>query len=438
MKEGMQIPVDHPERFNLNDEVHARPPEPLPTPCRVSYLALYTDWHLAPSDLEPVTELARRFQAVEPRPSSNHYSADFGRFRLRWERHTEYTRYTFIAPGVGEDLFAEPAIQLVPEDWLQSLPGSVLVAKHATLVRPEGAPSDPDLIAARYFGGNVLLGSDVGGGAATAFKDFRIHGDRFSRLLMINRSMSDRQAGRMMQRLFEIDSYRLLALLALPTAQKLGPILTEKEHDLVSIISAMAEAGAKDEGSLLDRLTRLQVELERRISLNSYRFDAARAYYQLVNRRIEELREQRYPGIQNLREFTERRLQPAMNTCETMARRQQSLSERVARTTQLLSTRVDIDRQQQNQSLLKTMSRRARIQLRMQQTVEGLSVAAITYYIVGLVGYLAKGLHDYGIAIDPSVVTAASIPFVLIILLIGVGRLRRHLFKDDTAGDHHG
>jgi uncharacterized membrane-anchored protein len=165
MKEGMQIPVDHPERFNLNDEVHARPPEPLPTPCRVSYLALYTDWHLAPSDLEPVTELARRFQAVEPRPSSNHYSADFGRFRLRWERHTEYTRYTFIAPGVGEDLFAEPAIQLVPEDWLQSLPGSVLVAKHATLVRPEGAPSDPDLIAARFFGGNVLLGSDVGAGA---------------------------------------------------------------------------------------------------------------------------------------------------------------------------------------------------------------------------------------------------------------------------------
>nr|WP_313982163.1 DUF3422 family protein [Iodidimonas nitroreducens] len=98
----MQIPVDHPERFNLNDEVHARPPEPLPTPCRVSYLALYTDWHLAPSDLEPVTELARRFQAVEPRPSSNHYSADFGRFRLRWERHTEYTAIPLSRRGWGK------------------------------------------------------------------------------------------------------------------------------------------------------------------------------------------------------------------------------------------------------------------------------------------------------------------------------------------------
>ena len=69
------------------------------------------------------------------------------------------------------------------------------------------------------------------------------------------------------------------------------------------------------------------------------------------------------------------------------------MSERVARATQLLSTRVDIARSRQNQAVLEQMNRRTKLQLRLQQTVEGLSVAAITYYIVGLTGYAAKGLN---------------------------------------------
>jgi uncharacterized membrane-anchored protein len=133
----------------------------------------------------------------------------------------------------------------------------------------------------------------------------------------------------------------------------------------------------------------------------------------------------RVDGVQNFEEFTERRLGPAMNTCRSVWARLESLSQRVARATQLLSTRVDISRERQNQQLLESMNRRSAAQLRLQQTVEGLSVAAITYYIVGLVGYAAKGVHALGYHFSVEAVTAASIPLVAIAVAYGVRHARR-------------
>jgi uncharacterized membrane-anchored protein len=148
-----------------------------------------------------------------------------------------------------------------------------------------------------------------------------------------------------------------------------------------------------------------------------------------VQRRIEELREQRIQGLQTFREFTERRLAPAMNTCRAAAARQESLSQRVARATQLLSTRVDVSREKQNQAVLESMNRRAAAQLRLQQTVEGLSVAAITYYIVGLVGYAAKGAKSAGLAVNPDLAMALSIPVVLLLGVWGLRRVRKALSR---------
>ena len=37
------LPADHPERLALADEVHARPPEPLQTPSRATYVAVLVD-----------------------------------------------------------------------------------------------------------------------------------------------------------------------------------------------------------------------------------------------------------------------------------------------------------------------------------------------------------------------------------------------------------
>ncbi|MGF1607310.1 MAG: DUF3422 family protein [Rhodothalassiaceae bacterium] len=427
----MTLPPNHPQRKSLNDEVHARPSEVLGTPSRLSYLVLLTPGSLSEADWQPLAALAQRYEAIPPRPGANHYSGDFGPFRLRWERHTEFTRYTFIASGMGENPFADPAIDTVPDDWLAELPGQVLMANHTAVVPPGHVPEEIDLLSARYFSGNVLMGSDIGDGAALTLKDFRIQGDGFSRLLVVNRSMPERQTGLTVQRLLEIDTYRLLALLALPTARAQIPLLNDLEQELAQITTAISEIGGKEERHLLERLTRLQAESESRHAASSYRFSASEAYYALVRRRIEELRETRHPGLQSLEEFTDRRLAPAMNTCQSVAKRQESLSVRAARATQLLSTRVEIASQAQNQSLLEAMNRRAKLQLRLQQTVEGLSVAAISYYIVGLVGYAAKAAKAGGLGIDPALITGLSIPIVALAVAGGVRRIRKLVKLED-------
>jgi uncharacterized membrane-anchored protein len=420
----MNLPADHPLRRELHDEIHARPPEALRAPLRLTFLALYSDPSARDAEWRHVRTLAARYGVDLPVQSVNHCSVDLGPFRLKWERHSEFTRYKFIVPGAPSDPFAEPALSVVPADWLAGLAGTVMVAAHAALVSAAAIDTNPEVIGARFFAGNMLIGAGIADSAGEAYTDFRLH-DGCSRLLVVDRGMTPRQAGRMMQRLLEIETYRMMALLALPVAQQLTPYLTRSEQELSQITTLLADSGEADEPVLLDRLTRLEAGIESRESENTFRFSAAAAYYELVQRRIAELRELRIQGLQTFQEFTERRLAPAMNTCRAAADRQESLSERVARATQLLSTRVDVTREKQNQAVLESMNRRAAAQLRLQQTVEGLSVAAITYYVVGLIGYAAKGLHAAGVPISPEISMAVSIPIVLALGFFGVRKVRK-------------
>jgi len=425
------LPKIHPKRRELNDEVHARPPEAMAAPLRLSYIVLLSKPGSRAKDLEPVRKIARLFGATAPQADSNHYSEDLGPFHLRWERHTEFSRYTFNLPGAGQtrgssaDPFAAPAIGEVPADWLAALPGQVIVAAHVTIAKAPKGRLDLERISQAGFGGNALVGGAIAGGAGVAVTDFHIHDDGFSRLLVYDRAMTPRQTGRMVQRVLELETYRVMALLALPVARALSPFLDTCKQELAKITAAMAAGAGSDETELLERLIRLEAAIEKQHAESHYRFGAAAAYYDLVHRRTAELREERVKGVQTFREFTERRLAPAMNTCRSVATLQESLSERVARATQLLSTRIDIARQEQNQAVLESMNRRAKLQLRLQQTVEALSVAAVTYYVVGLVGYATKGLKTLGLAVSPELVMAASIPFVLVAVALVVRRVRK-------------
>ncbi len=219
----------------------------------------------------------------------------------------------------------------------------------------------------------------------------------------------------------------MLALLALPFARELSPLLTGWEKGLVEISSSMVKSGEKEEPQLLDRLTKLEAEIESKRSASAYRFSAATAYYNIVQRRIAELREQRIQGLQTFQEFTERRLEPAMSTCAAATSRQEALSTQVSRATHMLSTKVDVTLEQQNQAVLASMNKRAKLQLRLQETVEGLSVAAVTYYIVGLVGYAAKAAHAAGVEVSPELVMGASIPIVAGIVAYGLSRFRARI-----------
>jgi uncharacterized membrane-anchored protein len=233
----------------------------------------------------------------------------------------------------------------------------------------------------------------------------------------------------MVQRLLELEIYRMLALLALPVAQRLGPFLAASERELSEITARLVDCADADEPALLDRLTRLAAGIERQQSENAYRFAAGGAYHQLMQRRIAELREVRLPGLQTFQEFLDRRVVPAMSTVSAAADRQESLSGRLARATQLLSTRVDVTREKQNLAVLASMDRRAAVQLRLQETVEGLSAAAITYYIVGLVSYLAKGAHSLGWPWSAESTAAVAIPLVALSVWWSLRRLHHKLFK---------
>jgi uncharacterized membrane-anchored protein len=255
--------------------------------------------------------------------------------------------------------------------------------------------------------------------------DFRIDEQGFSRLLLIDRGMTPAQCGRAVQALLEVDTYRLLALLAFPVARELSPQLARDERELSSIANELVHIDKTQEPVLLERLTRLQAEIERYEADHHYRFGAAEAYHEIVQRRLEQLREERVDSLQTLQEFMERRLAPAMNTCVAVMARMESLSQRVTRATQLLSTRIEITREGQNQQLLESMNQRAAAQLRLQGTVEGLSVAAVTYYIVGLISYLAEGLEGFHFLPSAGVITAISIPVVAVLVALGVRRIRR-------------
>jgi uncharacterized membrane-anchored protein len=426
----MAIPHNHPRRIELNDEVHARPPEALTPPKKLSYLALLCNAAQREEAWSLVSELARRFDIEPPPAGAVHYSADFGAFRLKWERHSEFARYQFVVADKGGNPFERPAILAVPAEWVARLPGESLVAAHAALIKDQAASQDYEALSTKYFGGNTLIGAAIGEGAAMAFTDFRIYADGFSRFLLIDRDLSPRQAGRMVQRLLEVDTYRMLASLALPVARELAPLLTRGEQELADITASLVKASAKDEPGLFDRLTRLAAEIDSRAAASHYRFSASKAYYDLVQRRIIDLRERRLEGIQGFDEFTERRLAPAMSTLQAVALRQESLTDRLARAVQLLSTRVDITREGQNQKVLESMNRRAKLQLRLQQTVEGLSVAAVTYYLVGLVGYAAKAAKAEGLDVNPDLAAGISIPIVAALIAFGVHRLRRYVARE--------
>ncbi|MEJ2026475.1 MAG: DUF3422 domain-containing protein [Limibacillus sp.] len=188
----------------------------------------------------------------------------------------------------------------------------------------------------------------------------------------------------------------------------------------------------EDEKNLLADLTNLAGELEQAAAATNYRFGAARAYHALVSKRIEELRESRLEGYQQFGEFMDRRLAPAMRTCEAVAQRMESLSERLARASQMLRTRVDIQLEEQNRNLLHSMDRRARLQLRLQETVEGLSIAAVTYYGVGLIAYLAKGLKQTGLAVPVEIILAVSVPVIAGSALLVVRRIRRIVSREQN------
>jgi uncharacterized membrane-anchored protein len=422
---------EHPLRQRLNNELHARPPILLGEPSRISYLAMLHLGNPAQDEEAHLNDLSRRLGVPFcPLVDGDHWVLEAGDLRLKWERHTEFSGYTFIRRTPDDAGDERTALDCFPLEWLEGIPGQLIVATHIDYVSAGRYPPE-ERLAEVNRSKETVVASQIAEGAAWVFSDFRLH-DGFTRFTVVDKGLRHRQAGRMVQRLLEIETYRMMALLAFPVAKEVVQLLSRVEAEVADLMTDMGRAAdPEDERLLLARLTRLAAELEQSQTRTAFRFDAAEAYYRLVSQRIEDLREVLQPGLQPIREFMDRRLAPAINTCAAAARRQNEASSRIARKSALLRTRVDIELERQNQELLTQMNRRSRLQLRLQETVEGLSVVAITYYASQLVTYLAKGLKGQIGDIAPETVTAVSIPIIAAVVAWGTHRMRRQLAAEE-------
>ncbi len=422
--------TDHPQRLALHNEVHARPPEPMQAPQVISRVVMWVDRASAQASREHLARLLRDNHLPAPDAHTNHVRMDLGAFRMRWELHTEFVSWTFMRPVAG-DVFdhGDPmtAIQAVPQQWLAQLPGECLARLHVWLLPSSTTDIHQDM--PKVLQEDTLVASTVAEGHGEVYTDFQLHPDGFSRIVLLTGSLTPRRQGRLVQQLLEIETYRMAALLGVPAAREASHVLADAERELAGLANAIRHAKRADEAGLLDRLTRLAGEVEGQYAATHSRFSATRAYFELVDRRILDIAESRMPGMQTIAEFMERRLSPARSTCDWASRRQNALSERVSRMSNLLRTRVDFEQQQSSQALLTTMNQRQDLQLKMQSTVEGLSVAAITYYFTGLVSYLAKGAEKVGWPFSPDLTAACALPFVGLVVWLSMRRLHNKVFK---------
>jgi uncharacterized membrane-anchored protein len=384
---------DHPQRYAMVNELHARPFPVLEAPCMAAYIAIKEPVEAAnrdrARDRAHLLALLDRNGAPHPQPDATHFASPIGRSELKWESHTEFVTYSAFTPGLSARAFDPIEAEVFPSEWIADAPGKRLTS---ILIRVETLPEGEDALVARlddWFVAESLAVARVVDGAAVIAGDFRIDPAGHMRFaVFVQPGTGGRRVGRIVQRLCEIETYRAMSMLGLMRSRQLTAQLNALDPRLAALVGALDDTEPSPDAALHNLLA-ISAELESLAVKFSFRFGATAAYEAILNQRVQVLREERVAGRQTFGEFMMRRYDPAMRTVKSAEKRLKEMAERAERAAELLRTRVDVERSAQNQKLLESMDRRADLALRLQHTVEGLSVVAISYYAVSLVAYLA-------------------------------------------------
>lgn len=429
----MPIP-DHPLRYALVNELHARPFPALAAPCQVVFVAIKeTNGAFARDrarDRDHLLQLLELHGAAHPQPSATHHAVTLGRTDLKWESHTEFVTYSAFTPGLDPRPFDPAGAAVLPDTWLAASPGRAIVA---VLIRVEVMPDDEAQIMPQldeWFVPESLAVARVVDGAAVVAGDFRIDAAGYMRFaVFVRKDTGARRIGRIVQRLCEIETYRAMSMLGLPRARDLSTQLNALDPRLSALVTGLdgREAAARPADAALHELLSIAAELESLSVNHNFRFAATKAYEAIVTQRITALREARVAGRQTFAEFMMRRYDPAMRTIRAAEARLAGMAERAARAAELLRTRVDVERSAQNQALLQSMDTRADMALRLQHTVEGLSVVAVSYYALGLLAYVIAPLGE-AVGVPKPVLMAIAVPVVLLGVWAALRRLRARVF----------
>jgi uncharacterized membrane-anchored protein len=421
---------DHPLRYVLVNELHARPFPALEVPCSAVYVAIKEPLDAASRDRARDTAhllaLLDRHASAHPQPGATHFSGPIGRHDLKWESHTEFVTYSAFGPGLSDRPFDPAEAAVFPEDWMSDAPGRRLCS---VLIRVEELPDDETTVLAKledWFVAESLACSRVVDGAAIIAGDFRIDPAGHMRFaVFIRPGTGARRIGRIVQRLCEIETYRAMSMLGLIRSRELSGRLNALDPKLSALVTGLDRAEGRPEEALHE-LLEISAELESLAVKFSFRFGATGAYGAIVNQRIEVLREQRVGGRQTFGEFMMRRYDPAMRTVKSAEVRLNAMAERAERAAQLLRTRVDVERSAQNQMLLESMDKRADLQLRLQRTVEGLSTVAISYYAVNLAAYAVYPVTE-PLGLTHGMTMAILTPAIILLVWLLVRRIRKHV-----------
>ena len=412
--------ANHALRASLSEEMHVRRLPRFAAPCRLMQIVTVLGEKAGDAARKHIEALADTGQLTVP-IAGKYAVVVMDSVTLVWERHTEFASYTLLRDGPYDAPFDAQHFEPQLSAILAEMPGEIVRATQIALFdrdRPEPSAEDYD----RWFSSEATVICDIADGAARIVSDFRLHADGYGRLLVLDRDLAGDEPAQLVLRLQELGNYRNMALLGLPLAQHLTPAVTGLESRLAELTRAVSERTTEDD-QLLDELTFLSAELARLVAETRYRMSATRAYAQLSMDRLASLRIGPVRGHQTLADFTERRLMPAVRTCDSFSGRLEDLSQRAAWTSALLRTRIDIALAKQNRDLLTSMDRRTSLQLRLQQTVEGLSVVAISYYLVALLGYVTSAFHG----VPHDIAMAVTVPVVLLGVTLAMLRVRKSL-----------
>ncbi len=422
----MPLIQDHPMRYKLANELHARPFPSFSAPGTVAYLAIKQPQHAVSRDRErerlDLIALLDRFGTPHPQPGATHFFGDLGRHKLKWEQHTEFVTYTLFSNELSERAFDATVFEAFPKDWLAQLEGVCITSAS---IRIERRSADDDIAQhlRDWFVPESLAVSYVLDNAAIVAADFRIDELGHHRIAMfVDPSTGERRIGRIIQRLCEIETYKTMSMLGFSRARSMQARMSEIDAQLSDLMVKMSNADIPAEGTL-NSFLHVSAELENMSAQSAFRFGATWAYQAILNQRIEVLREERFMGRQTFYEFMMRRYDPAMRTVKSTETRLSAMADRAMRAGELLRTKVDVERSAQNQAVLKSMDQRADLQLRLQKTVEGLSVVAISYYAVSLVGYVIYPLADMFQVTKGMLTAAITLPVVLAVWYL-VRRIR--------------
>jgi uncharacterized membrane-anchored protein len=425
-----------PERDLIFRELHARPYHRFTGPGHILHLAFLTDDTREQTDSAFLEELTRSLDLSQSYVTARHSIwsnaiRGTGTLVVTWERHQAYCTYTFLltALEIPFSPFDFDFRSLIPESWLARQSPQLLVATQVALGGPSDIGVDPDALES-LFEGHPVNGCSIMGGRGRYFSCFRLHSNGMGRVVLFTDEMSPDETGRSVQRILAIEDLYHLTLLPIPVSREIRPALNQLEDRFNQQMSRLfAAQDVREERETLDNLLRLAADVEHVRARVSSLFPASAAYLSMLEQRLSELREGKIEHILMPSRFVMRRIRPAVDTFQHVLEQIANMSERVSRAAGLLRTRIELSMEEQNQKLLESVDRRAHLQLRLQETVEGLSVIVLSYYSLGLIAYLLKGLKSLGAGVNPDLATGMVAPFLVAAVWVLMRRLKERVAR---------